>query len=65
MRKNCSGIIPSGGSSGIPCRQQTRRKSREAAKEKINVTNLTAKVGFKVSGELKDRAIAELENDKN
>ncbi len=32
----------------------------EAAKEKINVTNLTAKVGFKVSGELKDRAIAEM-----
>ena len=36
----------------------------EAAGEKINVANLTAKVGFKVSGELKDQALAELENDK-
>lgn len=36
----------------------------EAAGEKINVANLTAKVGFKVTGELKDQALAELEKDK-
>lgn len=36
----------------------------EAAGDKINVANLTAKAGFKVSGELKDHALAELENDK-
>lgn len=32
----------------------------ETAKEKVNVANLSAKVGFKVSGELKDQAIAEM-----
>lgn len=32
----------------------------EKTNEKVNVANLTAKVGFKVSGELKDQAIAEL-----
>lgn len=32
----------------------------EMAKEKVNVANLSAKVGFKVSGELKDQAIAEM-----
>lgn len=32
----------------------------ETAKEKVNVANLSAKVGFKVSGELKDKAIAEM-----
>lgn len=32
----------------------------EAAGDKINVANLTAKAGFKVSGELKDQAIAEM-----
>lgn len=36
----------------------------ETAGDKINVANLTAKTGFKVSGELKDQALAELENDK-
>lgn len=36
----------------------------EKANEKVNVANLTAKVGFKVSGDLKDQALAELENDK-
>lgn len=36
----------------------------EAAGDKINVANLTAKACFKVSGELKDQALAELENDK-
>ncbi|MBS4773426.1 MAG: hypothetical protein KHX55_04025 [Proteobacteria bacterium] len=32
----------------------------EAAGDKINVANLTAKAGFKVSGALKDQAIAEM-----
>lgn len=32
----------------------------ETAKEKVNVANLSAKVGFKVSGELKDKAITEM-----
>ena len=32
----------------------------ETAKEKVNVANLSAKVGVKVSGELKDQAIAEM-----